>query len=103
MMNCPKCDEDISDTFERDDPSVGINGGWYCGVCDLAVGEHEVERERFDDDVPIITAREARGDRPLGTPLAELSGQPGDPRDPNDPRHAGYEKFKQIARSWGYD
>lgn len=30
----------------------------------------------------------------IGTPLSELSGQPGKP---------GYERFKAIARSWGYD
>jgi hypothetical protein len=32
--------------------------------------------------------------QPLGTPISELSGQPG---------HKGYEKFKEIAHSWGYD
>ena len=30
----------------------------------------------------------------LGTPISELSGRPG---------HPGYEKFKAIAASWGYD
>ncbi len=34
------------------------------------------------------------GPRPLGTPISELSGRPGRP---------GYERFKEIARSWGYD
>jgi len=29
----------------------------------------------------------------LGTPISELSGRPG---------HPGYERFKQIAESWGY-
>ena len=102
-MNCPKCNADIRKSYEPDDPSVGICGGWYCDACDLAIGEHEVERESFPDDVPIMTAKEFLGDRPLGTPLSELSGQPGDPRNPDDPRHAGYERFKRIARSWGYD
>jgi len=36
-MNCPKCDADISDTFERDDPSCGITAGWYCDACDLGM------------------------------------------------------------------
>jgi hypothetical protein len=102
-MNCPKCDADIGETYEPDDPSVGIGGGWYCDACDLAIGEHDHPREPMDGDVPIMTAKEFRGDRPLGTPLSELSGQPGDPRNPDDPRHAGYERFKRIARSWGYD
>ena len=30
----------------------------------------------------------------IGTPLSELSGRPGYP---------GYEQFKAIAASWGYD
>lgn len=34
------------------------------------------------------------GPRQFGTPLSELSGRPG---------HPGYEKFKTIAKSWGYD
>lgn len=30
----------------------------------------------------------------MGTPISELGTQPGQP---------GYEKFRAIARSWGYD
>lgn len=30
----------------------------------------------------------------LGTPISQLSGRPGFP---------GYDEFKRIARSWGYD
>jgi hypothetical protein len=99
-MNCPKCDADISESFEEADFSCGIlSGGWFCDACDLAIGEHEVDREPMEGDIQISgTAGE-----PRGTPLSELSGQPGDPRDQNDPRHAGYEKFKRIAKSWGYD
>ena len=101
-MNCPKCDADISDTFEPDDYSCGITAGWYCDACDLGVAEHEYPREPMEDDVPIISAREARGDRPLGTPISELSSQPGDPKNPDDPRHTGYAEFCRISRSWGY-
>lgn len=32
--------------------------------------------------------------RKLGTPISQLSGTIGDP---------GYEAFKEIARTWGYD
>jgi len=91
-MNCPKCDADISDSYEPDDWSVGICGGWYCDACDLAVGEHEVDRSH-DDDVAIGPAPKSL-DGQIGTPISELSGQPGKP---------GYENFKRIAKSWGYD
>ena len=30
----------------------------------------------------------------LGTPISQLSGRPG---------HDGFERFAEIARSWGYD
>lgn len=95
-MNCPKCDADIRESYEPDDPSVGICGGWYCDACDLAIAEHEVAREPMDDDVSIMTAN---GERSLGTPISELSGQPGDPNNPS----AGYAEFCRIARSWGHD
>lgn len=54
-MNCQKCDADISDTFERDDPSCGISAGWYCATCDLSIAEWEAPprangRRRADHD-----------------------------------------------------
>lgn len=90
-MNCPKCHQDIADSFEPDDPSVGIVGGWYCEDCGHGIAEWEVEQEPMPGDVPIT--RPKREGTP-GTPLSELSGRPGEP---------GWEKFKAIARSWGYD
>lgn len=72
-MNCPKCDADIGDSYEPDDCSGGIRGGWYCDACDHAIGEHEVPREPRAHDAETMSAREFRGDRPLGTPLSELS------------------------------
>jgi hypothetical protein len=100
-MNCPKCDVDISDTYEPDDPSVGICGGYYCDACDLAVGEDDYEP--MEGDVPIMTAKDFRGDRPLGTPFSELSSQPGPKDDIGHPDHARYAEFCRIARSWGFD
>lgn len=99
---CPKCGTDISESYESDDWECGISAGWFCDACDLPVGD-DGHYEPIEGDVPIMTAKEFRGDAPLGTPLSELSGQPGDPRNPDDPRHAGYEKFKRIAKSYGYD
>ena len=101
MINCPKCDADVSDSYQDAEPDVGImSGGYYCDACDLPVDD---DHGWQDDDVPIMTAKEFRGDRPLGTPLSALSGQPGDPKNLSDPRHAGYAEFCRIARSWGYD
>lgn len=93
MVHCPKCDADISDTYEGADPSVGMmSGGYYCDACDHAIADHEVEHEPMPGDVP-ISFTWAPGER-LGTPLSELSNTPGT---------AGYEEFKRIARTWGYD
>lgn len=96
-VNCPKCAADISDTYEGPEYDVGINGGWYCEACDHAVGEHEVEIERFPDDVQISFARTPGG--PYGTPASELASQPGTTPE----QQAKYENFKRIAKSWGYD
>lgn len=44
LVECPKCGEDISETYEGYDPSVGIMaGGWYCEACDLAVAEEDYD------------------------------------------------------------
>lgn len=100
-MNCPKCDADVSESYEPDDWSVGIVGGWYCDACDLGICE-DYQREPIEGDVGIPPApRPPDGQR--GTPLSELSSQPGDPNNLSDPRHAGYAEFCRIARSWGFD
>lgn len=90
-MNCPKCDADISDTYEGDDPSCGINAGWYCDACDLGVGEHEYPREPMEGDVEF---HHRDPTQPIGTPISQLSSRPGEP---------GYAEFVRIAKSWGYD
>jgi hypothetical protein len=90
MMNCPKCDADVTDSYEPDDHSVGIVGGWYCDACDLGIGEHEYPREPLEGDVEIPPAPP----RALGTPISQLSGRPG---------HDGYAERCRISRSWGYD
>lgn len=49
-VECPKCGQDISDTYEPSDPSVGImSSGWYCEACDLPIVE---EPEDDYEDYP---------------------------------------------------
>lgn len=51
-MNCPKCDQDVSHTFEGYDPSVGIMcGGWYCDHCDLAIPDDRSDDGPFEDEL----------------------------------------------------
>lgn len=92
-INCPKCDADVTDSYEPADYDCGINPGWYCDACDLGIGEHEIPREHLEDDVPIFgTPRDPT--KPIGTPISEISGRPGEP---------GYAEFVRIAKSWGFD
>jgi hypothetical protein len=45
-IECPKCGKDIGETFQEAEPDVGLmNGGWYCGECDIAVSQED------DDDI----------------------------------------------------
>lgn len=46
---CPKCDEDVSDTYTEYDPDCGImSSGWYCEKCDLAIEEED--EPDYDDN-----------------------------------------------------
>lgn len=55
-MNCPKCDTDISESYQGAEPDVGImSGGWFCDACDLAVSDEDGYEPR-DDDVQIFGA-----------------------------------------------
>ena len=39
---CPKCGEDITDSYEAEDHDVGImSGGWYCDACELPVPDED--------------------------------------------------------------
>jgi hypothetical protein len=89
-MICSKCDGNIGDSYEPDDRSVGICGGWYCDACELAIREHEVPRKPVAGDVETMSSREFRGDRPLKSPISELSTQPGPKNDLGHPDHTRY-------------
>ena len=109
-MNCPKCHADISESYEPEDWSVGINAGWFCDACDLGVGDDGDRGPVGEDNVGIPPAPRP-ADGKYGTPISQLSGQPGPSRcvsltasiAPGHPDHVRYENFTRIARSWGYD
>jgi hypothetical protein len=48
LVECPKCGVDISDSYQGDDPDVGISAGYYCDACDEG---YPAEYESHDDDV----------------------------------------------------
>ena len=33
IFECPKCGEDISESYQHAEPDVGLNGGWFCDKC----------------------------------------------------------------------
>lgn len=42
QKECPKCGQDVTETYEAYDPSVGImGGGWYCDACGLVITEED--------------------------------------------------------------
>ena len=45
MKYCPKCEADISHSYQETEDDVGIVGGWYCDACDLGITD-----EGDDDD-----------------------------------------------------
>lgn len=83
--NCQECewwftDERFKDVEPTDEEDAAILAKLY-GIDD--------EPDEFN--VPLSPLPR---DRPLGTPLSELSTRPGEP---------GYEEWCRFARSWGYD
>ena len=53
-MHCPKCDADVSDSYQAAEPDVGImSSGYYCDACDLAIDSDDGDR-CHDDDVQIF-------------------------------------------------
>jgi hypothetical protein len=48
-MNCPKCDADISDSYQPAEHDVGImSSGWYCDTCELPVEDDGYDEPEFD-------------------------------------------------------
>ncbi len=53
IFECPKCGQDISDTYEGPDYDVGINAGWFCDACNEGFGDEDGP-EPHDDDVQLF-------------------------------------------------
>lgn len=50
---CPKCGQDISDTYESADFDVGImSSGWYCDKCEEGFIDEDTGVDDYDLDRP---------------------------------------------------
>jgi len=50
---CPKCSADVSESYQSEEPDVGIGAGWYCDNCDLGIADEDGP-EPHDTDVPLF-------------------------------------------------
>lgn len=94
---CPAC---CAKTQEHTDGESGHQfyyergEGHMCRYCGIPRDCTDYEHEPSEYDVPISFIEPRAPGEKLGTPISELSSKPGTD---------GYEKFKRIAKSWGYD
>lgn len=51
-FTCSKCQEDITESYQADEPNVGIVGGWFCEKCNEGYTD-EGEPDWNDDDVHV--------------------------------------------------
>lgn len=86
---CPECCEHPDYQYEAGERD------YFCIECgEAAPYEWIDDRCRCDDDCGGVFIFGRETSKTIGTPISELSGRPG---------HDGYDKFVQIAKSWGYD
>ena len=41
FRECPECGQDISDSYQGEDPDCGISGGWYCDACNAGYPDED--------------------------------------------------------------
>lgn len=71
-----------------------------CGLAKLPAGDtFFYAREGHAEHTADCQGCNPGGPKPWGVPLSQLRGRP----DGTPEGRAGYERFKQIAASWGYD
>lgn len=85
---CPECCEHPDYQYERGERD------YFCVECGEAAPYEWIDSRVCDDDCCGVFVFGRQTGEAIGTPLSELSGRPG---------HDGYDKFVQIAKSWGYD
>lgn len=69
--HCPKCDADLSDSYQ----AVGImSSGYYCDACDLAI---DADDEWHEDDVPSFSSIKDGFCQHCGMPLEAGYGLAG--------------------------
>lgn len=78
-----------------DNEELNANARFACGIgWPLPPGDKYWFQSESGADRADCPGCNPGGPRPLGTPISQLSGRPGEP---------GYDEFKRIARSWGYE
>lgn len=78
-----------------DDEDLNSRRRFACGIGpDLPKGDVYFFQGEPAADIADCPGCNPAGPRKLGTPISQLSGRPGEP---------GYERFVEIAKSWGYD
>lgn len=78
-----------------DDAELNKHAAFECGIAwPLPDGDQYV----YEGEIGLLHLVDCigcgGGPRRLGIPISQLSGRPG---------HPGFERFCDIARSWGYD
>lgn len=78
-----------------DDEELNSKRRFACGIGpDLPEGDVYFFQAELAADRADCPGCNPGGPRKLGTPISQLSGRPG---------HQGFDEFKRIAESWGYD
>lgn len=85
---CPGCCEHPDYEYEPGDRD------YFCVECGDCAPYEWIDGLCGDDCCSVSMGASREPGEPIGTPISQLSGRPG---------HDGYEKFVEIAKSWGYD
>lgn len=51
MKHCPKCDANISDSYQPAEPDVGIpTTSWHCDICNLTIYDDSDGSDDYNDE-----------------------------------------------------